>query len=98
MSIKAEALTDTKRNEMLRAVKNPWQQTCLLTTSEKPICIDDCSLNTSCPYSSSKSCLPRKQENLGSRNRLSAAELEVHSQARASIRSLAINSSAYIPE
>ncbi|KAI1238785.1 hypothetical protein IHE44_0011874, partial [Lamprotornis superbus] len=59
---------------------------------------DERSLNTSRPYSNSKSHLPRKQENLGSRNRFSAAEPEVHSQARESIRSLIINSSAHNPE
>lgn len=52
----------------------------------------ECSLNQSCPYSSGKPCPPRKHENLGSRNRISA-----HC-AGVSVRSPNINSSVHIPE
>lgn len=41
---------------------------------------------------------PKKQEDLGGRDRLSAAEPEVHSEAKDSIRSLMVNSSAHNPE
>ncbi|KAM9293348.1 LOW QUALITY PROTEIN: uncharacterized protein RDI95_002962 [Morus bassanus] len=55
---------------------------------------DECSLNTSCLYSNGKFHLLRRQENLGSRNRLRARARG----AESGIRSPTINSSAHIPE
>lgn len=98
MSIKAEALINTERNRDAESREKSVAANMSSRHLWKADLYDECSLNTSRPCSNSKSHLPRQQENLGSRNRFSAAEPEVQSQARESIRSLIVNSSAHNQE